>query len=68
MARLDEERQAAAAISTDNYSTSREPTMYEITSVLSKYKRGSLKRTNALKMLVKIGVDEMEAEALLDDV
>lgn len=68
MVRLDEERQAAAAISTDNYATAREPTMYEITSILGKYKRGSLKRANALKMLVKIGVDEIEATELLDDV
>ncbi len=47
--------------------TQKKPTMYEITSLISKYKRGSITYNNALNMLKYIGVDENEAKALIDE-
>lgn len=45
----------------------KQASMYEITSILGQRKRGSLTYNNALKMLIKIGVDEEEAANLLND-
>lgn len=45
----------------------KEPTMYQITAIITKYKRGSLTYNNALRMMARIGVEEMEAKILLDD-
>ena len=42
--------------------------MYEITSILNQRKRGQLTRANAMRMLQYIGVDDDEANTLLDDV
>lgn len=46
----------------------RRATMYEITSILGQYKRGQLTKVNALRMLQYIGVDDDEANRLIDDV
>ena len=46
----------------------RRATMYEITSILNQRKRGQLTRANAMRMLQYIGVDDDEANTLLDDV
>ena len=45
----------------------KKPTMYEITSILTKRNNGNLTYNNALRMLVRIGLDEEEARLLLDD-
>lgn len=45
----------------------KEATMYEITSVLGQRERGSITYNNALKMLLRLGLDEEEARELLDD-
>lgn len=46
----------------------RRATMYEITSILGQYKRGQLTKGNALRMLQYIGVDDGEANRLINDV
>ena len=46
----------------------RRATMYEITSVLGQYKRGQLTKDNAMRMLQYIGVDDEEANTLINDV
>lgn len=65
MARIEEEK----APDTDGYPTARskQPSMYEITSVLDKRRRRVITYNNAVKMLVRIGLDEEEAKSLLDD-
>ncbi len=69
--RINDEKANSAAISTDGYetarSTCRDATMYEITSILGKRKRGEITYNNAVRMLEKIGVDEETARSYLDD-
>lgn len=69
--RINAEKASKAAISADGYETARAPrreaTMYEITSILGKRKRGDITYNNAVRMLERIGVDEDEAVRLLED-
>ena len=52
---------------TNEKEDAKKPTMYEITSILTKRNNGNLTYNNALRMLVRIGLDEEEARLLLDD-
>ena len=52
---------------TERTKTSREPSMYEITSILDKRRRKAITYNNAVAMLVRIGLDEETARKYLDD-
>lgn len=47
--------------------TEKKATVYEITSVLEKFKKGTITRTNAIKLLVRFGYSEEDAAAVVDD-
>lgn len=55
-------RKAADELEKANLTPSRTASMYEITSVLGKLKRGDISDTTAYAMLVKIGLSEKEAQ------
>lgn len=63
-AEKEERAKIAEGIPTNR--TKREPTMYEITSILNQRKRGQLTYSNALAMMRRIGVDEADAIEYLD--
>ena len=70
--RKNAEKEARVQVVTDGLPTNRtekkrEPTMYEITSILSQRKRGQLTRNNAIEMMKRIGVDEDDAIRYLND-
>lgn len=70
--RKNAEKEARVQVITDGLPTNRtdkkrEPTMYEITSILNQRKRGQLTRNNALEMMKRIGVDEEDAIRYLND-
>lgn len=70
--RKNAEKEARVQVVTDGLPTNRtekkrEPTMYEITSILNQRKRGQLTRNNAIEMMKRIGVDEDDAIRYLND-
>lgn len=71
MERKQAEKASAAEALTDGYSTNRrtarEPSMYEITSILDRRRRKAITYNNALAMLERIGVDKDTAELYLND-
>lgn len=68
--RMKQEKEEAAAALMEqtggNRAPKKEATMYQITSVLGQHKRGVLTYSNALEMLLYMGLDEEKARQLLD--
>lgn len=60
------ERIAADELEAEKNAPGRTPTMYEITSILGKLKRGDITERTAISMLVRIGLSEEEAQETID--
>lgn len=71
--RLESDKQKAIAQSMlqqsmgEEGSTSRQPTMYETSSIIRAYRSGKISRRNAITLFGQIGVDEIKANEILAD-
>lgn len=71
--RLEADKQKAIAQSmlqqsmASNGSTSKQPTMYEMSSIIKSYRSGKISRGNAVTLFGQIGVDEARATEILAD-
>lgn len=70
--RLDADKQRALAASmmqaaAESGMNAKEPTMYEMSSIIKSYRSGKISRANALTLFGQIGVDERKANDILSD-
>ena len=61
------ERKAADELNRDKETPMKTATMYEITSILGKLKRGDITKRTAKSMLIRTGLSEEEAQETLDE-
>lgn len=70
--RLDSDKKKAIAQSVlqssmPGITESKEPTMYEMSSIIKSYRSGKISRSNAITLFAQIGVDEKRASEILAD-
>ena len=61
------ERKAADELNREKETPMKTATMYEITSILGKLKRGDITKRTAKSMLIRTGLSEEEAQETLDE-
>lgn len=62
-----EQAQAQAQERMANEQEGQKRTMYQMQSIIQAYRRGSINRTNAVLLFAQIGIEEEEANGILDD-